>query len=559
MKKFLKYFRDEEADKKVNLPLARRELEPPLYEYILDVFYSIEATGFIKLESYEHITDESEIDMVKYSIIRKKKGRTKKALDTININYDRCSLLKMDFSIHHKGETAYKTVELLIPKYDRNGFITLKSKQIFIMYQLVDKSTYTTKNSVVLKSLMPLCIQRAKSTITDTQGNTYDQPKYQVLNFKQKFNPFMLIAAKFGLTYAISVFGIAPIVKIVDADEPEDEDWKYFQVKTLMTTKKWRDAKIKVKVMKRFFDKYEYVRSMTAMVYEALCSSAKPTRDKIDTVGFWLDEIGYLYTKDRHTSRDIGRSTIVFFDRLIDRANKKMLKMYKWNKLSIENMIVTIVQNFDALKTKNNNDIENKRLRLYECISAILSIRIGRSVSRIISKGDKVTIDELIGILSLPPNLILRLLYHSQIITFNDIVNDMDFFNKFKYTIKGPNAITTKKNERKVIDRDRAVQIGSIGKIDPDVCSSSSPGLGGLISPFAEMYGLHFSDEMEPMETQFPLIKEIGETMKGKIHFKVPETYEEYTKYLEMKGKVATEEYEVSKPDRRMHVSIRRR
>ena len=43
--------------------------------------------------------------------------------------------------------------------------------------------------------------------------------------------------------------------------------------------------------------------------------------------------------------------------------------------------------------------------------------------------------DEVLGVLKVAPNLIFRLLYKSPLVTYNDIVNDMDFFNSFKFTM----------------------------------------------------------------------------------------------------------------------------
>jgi hypothetical protein len=115
----------------------------------------------------------------------------------------------------------------------------------------------------------------------------------------------------------------------------------------------------------------------------------------------------------------------------------------------------------------------------------------------------------------------------------------MDFFNGFKYTIKGPNAMgNSSKNGRRSTEknftpRDRAVPLSSIGKVDPDVCSSSSPGLGGLVSPYAAMDGLHFDDKEEIQDSQFELIKQTNDYHDGEsVHVTIPDTYD---KYIEQK------------------------
>lgn len=534
MKKFLKEFDNEYADKHLNLPLARRELEPPLFEFVLDVFKSIEKTGLVTLIDWKHITDESQIDPSKYIVTRKKKGKSKdKQPRFINIHYDRCSLLVMNFRVEVKEEITYKTVSLLLPKYDDNHFLCLKGKSVYLLYQMVNNSTYVTKNSVILKGMMPLCINRQSYELTDTNLGKYKVPNYKILNFKKEFNPLVLFSAKMGLYHAMDMFGVSSALRVVNINEPEREGWTYFIVQnTSIGSKKLRDTKVKVMVVTELFEKFPYLRAMTGMVHEVLCASAKPDVEKIGTRSFWLDELGYLYTADRNTSRDIGRSTLVFWERLIDATNKKILKMFDYNKRNIYSLTTILIQNFDEFKKKDNNDINNNRLRLNECIGALTSLRVGQSVNRILSKGDKVTLDEVSSMLNIAPNLIFRLLYTSPLITYNDIVNDMDFFNAYKYTIKGPNAIG-KNSERKVTARDRGVPISSIGKIDPDVCSSSSPGLGGLISPFAKTYGLHFSDEMESQDGAFELIKAAEKYIDADVYIKIPDDYKDYVKQMQ--------------------------
>lgn len=64
--------------------------------------------------------------------------------------------------------------------------------------------------------------------------------------------------------------------------------------------------------------------------------------------------------------------------------------------------------------------------------------------------------------------------------------------------------------------------------------SSSSPGLGGLISPFAKTYGLHFTPDMEPQDSIFEMIKESMKYVdKSQPYIEIPDTYEEFIKFKE--------------------------
>ena len=437
MKGFLKEFANDYAEKHINFPLGRRELEPPLYEFILDVIDSIGITGYTEIVDWEHVTDESEIDMSEFNLTRKKaktKGK-KKGMKVVNIEYDRATLLKIRLKVQVKKDVAFLTVKLLLPKEDENGFMCLKSKSVYLLYQLVNRSTYVTKNSVTFKGMMPLCVNRQISTFEDTQGNSYKFPMYRIKIFKREFNPILLLASKVGFYGAVDMFDCANVVRITTMDEPEKEGWTYFVITNTMTNKKLKDSKLRLAVPTEFLEKYTFMRAMTSMCYHALCDFHKPDLKNIADPNNWLDELGYLYTGDRTTSRDIGKSTLLFWERMVDRTNQKTLNMYDFNKKNVYNLTVTIIQNFDTFKRRDNNDITSRRLRLNECIGSLFSLRIGKSVNRILSKGEKVTLDEVVGIFNLAPNLIFRLLYKSPLITYNDIVNDMTFFNAFKFSI----------------------------------------------------------------------------------------------------------------------------
>ena len=71
MKKFIHTFKNEE-EKNLNIPLIKRKSEQDLVTCIVDIFKSLEVTGYVTFENYEVIYDESKIDNSKYITTRKK-------------------------------------------------------------------------------------------------------------------------------------------------------------------------------------------------------------------------------------------------------------------------------------------------------------------------------------------------------------------------------------------------------------------------------------------------------------------------------------------------------
>ena len=81
-------------------------------------------------------------------------------------------------------------------------------------------------------------------------------------------------------------------------------------------------------------------------------------------------------------------------------------------------------QNFPELRQKNNLDLSTKRLRLGECIASLLSLRLGDSVNRVLTFGNKIDIDQVItNIFSFSGNLVIQALQNSQLMRFDDLVD----------------------------------------------------------------------------------------------------------------------------------------
>jgi len=54
-----------------------------------------------------------------------------------------------------------------------------------------------------------------------------------------------------------------------------------------------------------------------------------------------------------------------------------------------------------------------------------------------------------------------------------DKINDMDFFSKLRYTIKGPNSLGGK-NDNRISKKYRDIHPSYIGKLDINVCGNST-------------------------------------------------------------------------------------
>ena len=99
---------------------------------------------------------------------------------------------------------------------------------------MVEKSTYTSANSVILKSLMPFAIRRQTIVKEDIKENEYTLPVYTIDLFRKDI-PVMLLYASRGLNYAVQyALQSYPYVALdfVTKADPEDKKHIYFQIST---------------------------------------------------------------------------------------------------------------------------------------------------------------------------------------------------------------------------------------------------------------------------------------------------------------------------------------
>jgi hypothetical protein len=355
--KFIKKFKNINEDK-LNLPLIKRELEGDLVEFVIEVFRSLETIPFIKFLDYDIQYDESEINFAKYITSRKKKKKREKHIKYHYIKPDRAYELTMRFLITVKGEQKIIKKSILIPKKDKNNYLTLKGKSFFLLYQLLDSSTYVVKNGLTLKSLMPIIINfRDKDmALEDIHGNMYKFATYYMKVFKRDISVMIFYFCKMGFYTTLRYFLLDNIIFMVKPSEVNEDDteYLYFPVNKHFT----------MKVNKHFFDKYDFIKAVTGMIFE--CFGSKTTPMTIDNKNYWLEKLGSLYTTTKHKKIESGLSTMLFFERLLDLTTKKTLKVSEINKTSIYSVIKWMISNFPDLRSKNNMDLNTKRLRLNE-------------------------------------------------------------------------------------------------------------------------------------------------------------------------------------------------
>ena len=428
MKKFIKNYVNKNEER-FNYPLINRECDDDLVDYIVDCCKSLEVLEYIKFIGYEYVTNESEINTSEYIDAR---SRTKpKKNDTTKYMYiqdSRYAELRLKFKLECGGESKVITKKLLIPIPDDNLYYTIKGNKYFLLYQVVDAASYTTKSSIVLKSMMPVNLKMKQYTAKSTYGESYTAPIYTIAVFRKDMDVLIFYLAKMGIKETLEYYSVDKIMRFTETVE-NPEEFIYFTI----------SSKLYLEIDKIFFNKYTYVKSIAFMLLTLMTN--RMTMDNLYNKDFWIEEIGALGTVNKNNQYDKGVNTMIFFDRIIDDTTKKILKLHPIHKKDIYSILRWLIQNFGELRKKDSMDLSNKRLRCNEYIASLLTKTFSEKLNRIIAMGNKATLRNVEEIFKFQGDLILSQLHRSGLLRYDDNVNDLDVFGKLKITFKGPNSL----------------------------------------------------------------------------------------------------------------------
>lgn len=490
MRHSLKYY-PSVYEANLNYGIMNKEFDRPLKDHIEDVWKSLEVVQGIKVVGFDYSEHEADIDINRYIFKRDKKKKRDERFDYKFIKDDRFGLLTAHLEVtlpetdKETNVTTYHVYpikkSILIPLMDEDGYFYLKGNKYYLIYQMVEKSTYTSSQSVTLKSLMPIAVKRniieASETLVsnitnesvkedsvdvqDVIGKTYKLPFYTVFVFKKEI-PIILFYLAHGLDFCLNFLEVSDVLDIVSAipDYDDYDEFIYFQL----------SGKCFIKVLRPMFEKYQYIQSIVG----SLCyvTTNRVTINQLNDKRTWIKKIG-------NGNTDKGYDTLKFFNRLLDESTKKIIRVHPYHVENIYTLLRWIMQNYQELRLKDNLDLKNKRLRCNEYIASLLTMEFSRRISRIISLGDKVTIENIREIFKFPGEILIQKMNSSGILRFDDAVNDLDFFSKFKYTSKGPHSLGVK-NSNNIGVKYRDIHPSYLGYIDIFVCGNSDRPRSGL-------------------------------------------------------------------------------
>ena len=248
MKDFLQFYKNPNEER-INYGLIDRDYDDDIVDYIVDCCKSLEVLQYVEFLGYEHITDEADINTFEY-IDAKARTKTKKSDPTryMYLQDNRHTELRLKFKLTCNDETEIITKKILVPIPDDLKYYTIKGNKYFLMYQVVDNSTYTTKKSLTLKSMMPVSLKVKHYTAKASDGVTYTAPTYTINIFRKDVDIMLFYLAKIGVKKTLEYFSVDKIMNFT-TETLDTGNNIYFNI----------NSKIFLEVNRHFFMKYSYV------------------------------------------------------------------------------------------------------------------------------------------------------------------------------------------------------------------------------------------------------------------------------------------------------------
>lgn len=372
----------------LNHDLMTKSYDRPLVEYVVDAWKSLEVVENIKFISYEYSEKESDIDINKYIYKRVKKKKKKERCDYKFINDDRYGRLTVHLEVtlnevnRETGEIFQHVYpikkDMLVPLQDDDGYFFIKGKKYYLIYQMVEKSTYTSSQSVTLKSLMPVAVKRNTVVVEDVDENEYTLPYYTTFVFKKE-TPVLLFYLSKGLYVGLDELEASQAIDFIPElplKEDRDPNSLYFEL----------SSSVILVVNKEIFNENTYIQSIVGGFKHITTNRFK--FEDLDNPSTWIRRIpGTIPNEEK------GQQILNFFNRMLDQTTKKILKIHGYHRDNIYSLMRWIMQEFNELRLKDNLALENKRLRCNEYIASLLTREFSRRLNRILSLGKKASIE----------------------------------------------------------------------------------------------------------------------------------------------------------------------
>lgn len=477
-----------------------------------DKYYTLKLLSFEAIYKYEEIYNTLREHEEKR---KKKNSKLENSYDFINIRDTDIILIKVEWLVRHNGVERIEdpekgTIEVVnpeevlevliaVPRFTRNYYFRISGNYYTTIFQIVDGSTYNNStasqskvDSVTMKTMfMPIRIFRGfnnKMRLVEMNdkgeivlGQEMKPIEYQSIIFNNTVNVIYYILAAYGY-YGTLQFLEIDCIKL-SRTPIIDPNWYCFEKNGIY-----------IAVYKPAYDADAVVQSLTATLYDGI-------RKDIDInylydQRYWLENLGMAF---KNATIEKGLFVLDSVDGIYDNITLEDLHLPMRDKENIYCVLRWLMREFSSLRVKENVDVRTKRIRIADYIAAVYATKLNKGIHRISDLGTRVTLKKVIqAIYTNPMYIVSNISVMSNLVSYRDLVNDLDSLTALSYTYKGISGLGEDGTAIQPVYR--YVDPSHVGILDLDSSSASDPGMSGMICPMAKLYGndKSFSDYKEP-------------------------------------------------------------
>ena len=472
-------------------------------------YFTLKVLSMREIYNYEEIYNL----LHAYTLTRaRKNSKAGNPYDYIDIKDSDIMLLEVRYFIRHNGtekqevpkldgtpgkesidvKDPYTELQVLIalPRFMNKYYFRLNGNFYTSTFQIVDGSTYnnaTTNNGPNKKAdcntfktlFSPVRIYKRFKDLIDINRCTVRCTTYGSNIFSTYVDCMYYILANYGI-YGFNDFMDIHCVYIYNQPVISD-DWYCFE----------RHG-IYICTPKMCFQD-PMVQSYIVSIYNSIGKDTK--LNDLFNIRYWIRNLGSAYKGSNPL--DKGLFVLDSVDGIYDIISKEQLHLPEDIKQNIYQVLRWLMREFAYIKNKDNVDVTLKRVRIAEYVAAIYANKLAKGIHRISDAGKRVTLYGVVRAIRTDPMYVInQIINMSNLVSYVDMVNDMDSMTALKYTYKGISGLG---EDGTSIQRNyRYVDPSHAGILDLDASSASDPGMSGMICPMTPMYDSSFTQYEEP-------------------------------------------------------------
>lgn len=486
-------------------------------------YFSIEVLKFRVVDDYDEI---NHILYDYYEYITRNKPKQKKKDNQygfINVNQSAVRLLIVTYRVainlennlsvrpedlasgKAKAEDTFD-VYITIPRVVNKYYFMINGIMRSILYQIVDGSTYNNNytNSKIPNISFKIIFMAARvfrytidlhDEISDTDVRLYN---YRANIFNKTVCVCNYFLARYGFIGAMKFLGIQGVY--ISDRIPQNNNRVY-------AFKKAENLYI---ICDKYLTNNDLVtQAFVSCLYISLISGMNFNMAYDEK--FWVRMLGAMFNRlsaEKCLQMFSGDPTVVdtynkglsildSFENIFDESTKEDLRLKESSKHDMYAIVRWILREFYALKKKDNYDVSIKRVRFGQYVAATYIFKVIRGINRVSDQNNRITVEAIKKAIRTDPMYLINAITKSNLVTYRNMVSDMDSLVGLKFTLRGISGIG-ETDSNSIPESIRFIHPSHIGLLDMDTSSDNNPGVTGMISPFVQLDHGYFSSKDEP-------------------------------------------------------------